>query len=228
MQKLAVLGNPGGGKSTLSRRWSAELGVPYFSVDAAIWRLETGKVPGEEVERIHHQWLAQPGWIIDGWGDFNLITKRLEEADTVILIEHPMWRHYWWAARRECGNVVRRTREGQSPGEVLDQTWQLIKAIRWVRRTGLPWLMEELERQHAGGKLLRITGREALDALMENPHAALSAPKREPTPYTRHRPTRSAPTRHPPTPCAPRAPVSRATTRGPQTQATRGADPPRA
>lgn len=221
MQKLAVLGNPGGGKSTLSRRWSAELGVPYFSVDAAIWSLEAGQVPSEEVERIHSRWLAQPGWIIDGWGDFKLITERLAEADTVVLIEHSVWRHWWWAARRECGNLLRRTREGQSPPEVLGQTWQLIKAIRWVGRIGLPWLKEELERQHAEGKLLRIAGREALDALMENPRAALSAPKRAASPPIRRRPSRPAPM----------APASRATPRGPahpQTQATRGAAPPRA
>jgi hypothetical protein len=154
MQKLAVLGNSGGGKSTLSRKWSAALGLPYFSVDSVIWSRETGAVPGEVVESIHSFWLAQPGWIIDGWGDFKLVSQRVAEADAVVLIEHPLWRHCWWAARRECGNVLRRTREGQSPPEVLGQSWQLLKAIRWVSRTGLPWLKGELERQAAGSKLL--------------------------------------------------------------------------
>lgn len=177
MQKLAVLGNSGGGKSTLSRKLSTELGVPYFSVDSALWNPAEGKVPGEEVARRHTQWLSLESWIIDGWGDFSLIEQRLADADSVILIEHPLWRHCWWAAKRECHNVLKRTLLGQRPPEVLEQTWQLIKAIRWVRRTGLPWLKGRLSQPEIARKLLTINSPECIHALLKNPRAHLSAPQ---------------------------------------------------
>jgi hypothetical protein len=131
---------------------------------------------------MHSQWLSLESWIIDGWGDFSLIEQRLAEADSVILIEHPLWRHCWWATKRECNNVIKRTLLGQSPPEVLEQTWQLIKAIRWVRRTGLPWLKDRLNQPEFARKLLRITSPECMDALLKNPRAPLSAFQNLPVP----------------------------------------------
>lgn len=180
MQKLAVLGNSGGGKSTLSRKLSRELGVPYFSVDSAIWNPATGRVPGEEIERIHTRWLSLDSWIIDGWGDFSLIDQRLAEADSVILIEHPLWRHCWWATKRECKNVINRILLGHSPPEVLEQTWQLIKAMRWVRRTGLPWLKGRLNQPQFAHKLVRITSPEGLAALLKGPRPPLRSLRKVP------------------------------------------------
>jgi adenylate kinase family enzyme len=38
MRKVAVLGNAGGGKSTLAAKLSARTGVPLYSVDLLRWK----------------------------------------------------------------------------------------------------------------------------------------------------------------------------------------------
>ena len=165
MRKLAVLGNAGGGKSTLSRRLARELRLPYYSVDAIIWNSATEKTPGDEVCRTHSLWMSKDGWIIDGWGDFDLIEQRLSAADTIILIEHPLWRHCWWATKRECHNLVERTIQGRPLAESLGQTWQLVKALRWIHRIGLPWLKEHLNGQKTENRLITIRTPEDLNSL---------------------------------------------------------------
>lgn len=165
MRKLAVLGNAGGGKSTLSRRLARELQIPYFSVDAIIWNSATEKAPGEEVCRIHSFWLTKDSWIIDGWGDFSLIEQRLAAADRIILIEHPLWRHCWWATKREGHNLLARAIQRKPPAEILGQTWQIVKAIRWIHRIGLPWLKEHLDERKAENKLITVRTLKELDSL---------------------------------------------------------------
>jgi len=38
VQRIAVIGNSGGGKSTLARKLAAKRGLPYAEIDALLWR----------------------------------------------------------------------------------------------------------------------------------------------------------------------------------------------
>lgn len=143
VSRVAVLGNAAGGKSTLSLELSRRLGVPYLPVDKALWLPGWQPVSPEEFAKIHRGWMAEPGWVVDGWGDMALITERLARADAVVLVEHPLWRHGWWALKRQCAGFVGGHSVGPDGCPFARRVWQLAKAMRWIHLHGMP----ELERR---------------------------------------------------------------------------------
>lgn len=42
-------------------------------------------------------------WIIDGWGPWDCVVRRLQQSDTIVYIDFPVWIHLWWAAKRQRG-----------------------------------------------------------------------------------------------------------------------------
>lgn len=100
MKKVAVFGNAGGGKSTLSKRLSETTGLPLHILDKIQFQSGGAEVPQEEYKRIHQQILATDGWIIDGFGCRETLWPRLNEADTLIYVDLPIYVHFWWVTKR--------------------------------------------------------------------------------------------------------------------------------
>ena len=142
MTRVAIIGNAGGGKSTLARWLGAERGLPLYAVDLLQWRPGWRPVPKEVFDEAHVRWLAEPRWIIDGWGDFEAIEERFQKADTIVLIDFPVWRHYWWALKRQFGCLFRARVDGPPGCPMLSMTWPLLKMIRAVDREAMPRLRE--------------------------------------------------------------------------------------
>lgn len=139
------MGNAGGGKSTLSLELSRRLGLPYHSVDKALWLPGWRAVEAAAFERLHGRWLSEPGWVIDGWGDMAFIAQRLALADAVVVIRHPLWRHCYWALKRQCGGIFKERQDGPAGCRLLPRTWQLVKAMRWIHLHGMPRVEEIIE-----------------------------------------------------------------------------------
>ena len=59
MKKVAVFGNAGGGKSTLSRRLAEITGLPLYPVDMLEWRAGGEAVPRDEFLKSHAELLAR-------------------------------------------------------------------------------------------------------------------------------------------------------------------------
>ena len=100
MKKVAVFGNAGGGKSTLSKRLSQITGLPVYPLDKIKYQSGGSEVSQEEYQRTHQQILATDQWIIDGFGSMETLWPRLEEADTLIYIDLPLYVHFWWVTKR--------------------------------------------------------------------------------------------------------------------------------
>jgi len=68
MKWVAIVGNAGGGKSTLGRRLAEQYGLPFFSVDQIQWL--PGWVQADEgvVTRKLDEVATTERWIVDGWG----------------------------------------------------------------------------------------------------------------------------------------------------------------
>jgi adenylate kinase family enzyme len=100
MKKVAVFGNTGGGKSTLSKRLSEITGLPLHILDKIQYQSGGIEVPHEEYKHTHEKILVTDRWIIDGFGSIETVWLRLNEADTLIFIDLPLYVHFWWVTKR--------------------------------------------------------------------------------------------------------------------------------
>jgi len=76
MKKVAVFGNTGGGKSTLSIRLPKITGLPLHILDKIQYRSGGESVALEEYNRDYQDLLATDQWIIDGYGSLDVRTAR--------------------------------------------------------------------------------------------------------------------------------------------------------
>ncbi|MFB2772204.1 adenylate kinase [Pelatocladus sp. BLCC-F211] len=100
MKKVAVFGNAGGGKSTLSKRLSEITGLPLHILDKIQYQSGGIEVPQENYKHIHEQILLTDRWIIDGFGSMETLWLRLSEADTLVFVDLPLYVHFWWVTKR--------------------------------------------------------------------------------------------------------------------------------
>ena len=165
VKRIAVLGNAGGGKSTLSLQLSERLGVPYHSVDKALWLPGWRPVAGPDFARLHGAWLSEPGWVIDGWGDMAFIEERIALADAVVLVQHPLWRHCLWALKRQWWGILCDRSHGPDGCPLLRRTWQLVKAMRWIHLYGMPELEKRIEARCRSEAVYHVGSRRQLEAV---------------------------------------------------------------
>ena len=105
MKKVAVFGNAGGGKSTLSQRLADLTGLPWVPLDRLKYKPSGDAVPHAEFKTAHDQLLQQDQWIIDGFGSLDTVWERLEMADTLVYLDMLVLRHYWWVTKRFLQSV---------------------------------------------------------------------------------------------------------------------------
>ncbi len=100
MKKVAVFGNAGGGKSTLSKRLAHMTGLPLIALDLLKYKPGGGEVPPADYKAAHDQLLQQDQWIVDGFGSLDTVWERLDAADTLVYVDMSVLRHYWWVTKR--------------------------------------------------------------------------------------------------------------------------------
>ena len=151
MSRVVIIGNAGGGKSTLCRLLSKAKKLPLFAMDQIQWKPGWIPLSQDEVTRQHNTILTQNRWIIDGWGGWEDIRARFDVADTIIFIDHSLWIHYWWALKRQFRCIFRPRIDGPEGCPMLPMTWKLIKMIWMVNRDLRPQLMD-LVQSHRDAK----------------------------------------------------------------------------
>jgi adenylate kinase family enzyme len=100
MNRVAVFGNAGGGKSTLARRLAEATGLPLHPLDLIQYRPGGGAVAHDEYLQTHAALLREPQWIIDGFGCLASAWERFARADTLVYVDLPLVTHHWWVAKR--------------------------------------------------------------------------------------------------------------------------------
>lgn len=129
MNRIMIIGNAGAGKSTLSRRLAARLGLPAHSIDKIYWRPGWRPAPEAEFRAAHDAILSQGRWVIDGYGPWFSVEQRLAVCDAVIFIDLPLRTHMWWAAKRQVKSLFHPNPdapEGCSPWRVTQRLYRMI------------------------------------------------------------------------------------------------------
>jgi adenylate kinase family enzyme len=99
VNRVAIIGSGGAGKSTLARRLGAITGLPVIHLDAEHWLPGWVEPPREEWRERVVTLAAQDDWIIDGnYG--GTMNERLERADTIVFVDLPRTVCAWRAFKR--------------------------------------------------------------------------------------------------------------------------------
>jgi adenylate kinase family enzyme len=149
MQRVVILGRGGAGKSTLAARLGAELALPVIELDKHFWAPDLTPMPPDRWREIQQRLVGAKRWVIDGdLGPYDVLSPRLKAADTVVVLDFPLWRCAWRALLRSRENL---------------DFW------RWVvlyRRRSLPGVLAAIEADAGNAKLHVLRGPRGVEQLV--------------------------------------------------------------
>lgn len=87
MNRIIVIGSPGSGKSTLSKKLAKKLDLPLIHLDKLFWTSGWVGVSREEFDKKLLEEMKKDKWIMDG--DYlRTLPMRLEKSDMVIYFDY--------------------------------------------------------------------------------------------------------------------------------------------
>lgn len=142
MQRVAVFGNAGGGKSTLSRRLAALTGLPLHVVDLMRYRdgrywpreADGGKLEKDVYLEVHRELLARDRWIVDGFDCQTLTWERFSVADTLVYVDLPITAHFIGITRRLVTGLFRNPEGWPADSPVWRSTMSSYRVVRLCHR----------------------------------------------------------------------------------------------
>jgi adenylate kinase family enzyme len=164
VQRVAVLGSPGAGKTTFSTSLAAVTGLPLIHLDEQYWRPGWVETPNDEWDRTQRALVDQPRWIMDGnYG--RTVAIRLARADTVIVLSAPRRVCLYRVLKRVIANWHRDT---QAPGcpEHLD-----VEFLKWIwnfPRESQPQLTQALDRFEGKLDIVHLANENAARTFLES------------------------------------------------------------
>jgi adenylate kinase family enzyme len=145
VDRVAIIGCGGSGKSHLARQLGAMLGITPVHLDALYYDKDWNPLPKDQFAALQRNLVSAPRWIIDG-NYASSLPIRLQAADTVIFLDLPA---------RSClrGVAQRRLRHGGGQHDaigVYDRiTWSFLRYIAGYRKNMAP-RVRTLIAGHAG------------------------------------------------------------------------------
>lgn len=164
MQRVAVVGSGGAGKTTFALACSAATGLPVIHLDEHYWR--PGWIESDPEEWRHRQGVLLSGdrWIADGnYG--SSLDLRLSLADTILWLDFPRRLCLFGALRRTLLNFGRPMQAAGCP-ERFDREF-----LMWVWRfphESRPKLVDGIERYGFGGNVVRFRSRREARMFLRN------------------------------------------------------------
>ncbi|MGB3437744.1 MAG: DNA topology modulation protein FlaR [Actinophytocola sp.] len=149
MRRVVVLGRGGAGKSTLAARLGTALDLPVVELDKHFWPPDLTPMAKDRWAEVQRGLVRDARWVLDGdLGPYDVLPVRLRAADTVVVLDFPLWRCAWRA--------LRRSRENRA-------FWHWLLTYR---RRGLPVVLAAVG-EHAGGAAVhRLRGPAAIERFL--------------------------------------------------------------
>lgn len=155
MQKVAIVGCGGSGKSHLARELGKVLDAPVTHLDAVYYDDEWNPLPQEKFEALQRDLVSGQRWVIDG--NYNsTLQVRLETCDTVILMDVPTWAALW-------GIFSRQLRHGhgqnKSDGVYNRIDWGVLRYVATYRRKMRPRVLAKIREFGGHAEVVLLTSR---------------------------------------------------------------------
>jgi len=168
VDRIAIIGCGGSGKSHLARTLATQLGVAPVHLDALYYDKNWNPLDQEAFAALQRDLVAAPRWIIDG-NYASTLPIRLEAADTVIFLDLPGWACLW-------GILQRRLRHGggqlQAIGVYDRITCDFIRYILGYRRRMAPRVRELITDHAASAQVTVLHSRVAARRYLAGPATA--------------------------------------------------------
>lgn len=171
VRKIAIIGNACGGKTILSRRLSEYYNLPIVHVDQLQYVEGLKLRPFKETIQLLQQEQNKMSWVIDGFGPLDILEERLKLADAVVMIDLPLWRHYFWAIKRTLKNIFFAQRI-ELPPNSSERNFQhiakLFKTIRQIHTKMRPEMLRILNRDVLKRKTILIRNLDQLSLIYKD------------------------------------------------------------
>ena len=170
MTRVMVIGNAGGGKSTMCSAICGEHNLPFFSIDKMQWKPNWVSKPETEFEQQHSTILSESRWLIDGYGSMKSVEARLQACDTVIFVDHPFRIHLWWATKRQLKSLFFGRSDGPDGCPMWKVTFRLYRMMWWLHNEMRPKLTAMIYKRSDEVRIIHIKSPMELDAFVKNPN----------------------------------------------------------
>jgi adenylate kinase family enzyme len=161
--KIAIIGNGGGGKSTLAKAIASAKGLPMLEVDHVQFAPGWVRVDPKTVARICDEFALHESWIIDGFGPWESIVNRFRMADVIVFVDFPVWIHFLWAAERQIAAEKGLAIEGPPGCDYRGKMGEMFETLWYVDQNVRPKIIEELGRLEESKKIVHLRSPEELE-----------------------------------------------------------------
>jgi adenylate kinase family enzyme len=165
VNRIAVIGASGAGKTRLARTLGHLLDLPVIHLDAHYYGPGWQPLPPADWAARHRQLAAEERWVLDG-NYASTLAPRLERADTIIFLDLPPLLCAWQVLLRWAGDRRRPTPDlpaGLHPK--LDR--QFLAYVLGFRHRRRPALLAELTRWSHGRTVVILRSRRAVRRFIE-------------------------------------------------------------
>lgn len=151
MDRIVVFGRGGAGKSVFARALGEKIGAEVIELDKLFWNDSLEPLTAEDWAERQASLTAEPRWVMEGdLGPSDVLEPRLKRADTVVVLDLPLWLCVWRAWRR---------------GRERKDFWAW--TLRW-RRASRPRILEATCDIAPEADLVLLTDRGAVERWLSN------------------------------------------------------------